>query len=106
MEPALFEVTDHFYIRGRGVVVSGHPRNGRFRKGMLVHTGDDPPVLIVTGLDIGHTVKRRAIFGVVFEERRDIYGVWFGDAPSLEFVQKVFPVGSVLRGEEASPADR
>jgi hypothetical protein len=62
---------------------------------MLVHTGDDPPTLTVSGWEIGHTVERRAIYASAFR-----------DAPSLAFVKMVFPVGSVLRGEGASPADR
>ena len=95
MEPSEFEVTDHFAMRGRGVVVSGHPRSGRFRKGMLVHTGDDPPVLTVSGWEISHTVERTTHYAVVFR-----------DAPSLEFVKKVFPVGSMLHGEEPQPVDR
>jgi hypothetical protein len=36
-------------MSGWGAVVTGHARSGRFRVGMLVRTGDEPPVLTDNG---------------------------------------------------------
>ena len=49
----------------------------------------------VSGSEIGRTAEQRTSSAVAFR-----------DAPSLQFVKRVFPVGSVLHGEEASPVDK
>jgi len=46
---ALFDVTGHFEMSDWGAVVTGHARKGEFLVGMLVRTGDEPPVLTDNG---------------------------------------------------------
>lgn len=93
---ALFEVTDHFEVTGRGVLVVGHVVGGRFRKGMLVHTEDDPAVLTIASIGfLCNTKERKYLIDVTFREK-----------PSLAFVKRVFPVGSVLHIEDAQSADK
>jgi hypothetical protein len=77
-----FEVTDHHELAERGGFVIGHIREGAFRIGMKVRTGDEPTFL--------------TIFGI---EYRDNVALIFSEQPTLEFVRRVFPVGTVIEAE-------
>jgi translation elongation factor EF-Tu-like GTPase len=91
-EPALFEVEDHFELRGRGVVVLGQVRRGQFRAGMRVAAvggGDDWPL---AGVEI-------ALLSV--SPPRERIGLVFREHPGLAAMREAFAVGALLEGREA-----
>jgi hypothetical protein len=82
-----FEVTGHYVLPKRGAFVIGHLLGGGKWLGEQISTGDEPPSLTVSGVDfMCNTKANKYSQALVFREQ-----------PSLEFLQRIFPVGTILR---------
>jgi hypothetical protein len=83
---ARFRVTGHYEMTDRGGFVLGHIERAVIRPGTRVTTGSEPPTLTIHGVEcIDNPAEQRYLNALVFAER-----------PSLEFVQRVFPIGSMI----------
>ena len=87
MEPGEFEVINHYYIENRGSFVIGHIKSGIFQIGMKVPIDQDGSSLTISGIESVDYVGRKIFHNAII----------FKEKPSLDYVKKVFPVGSVLR---------
>ncbi len=93
VERGRFEVTRHFGLSGRGAFVIGYIVEGMIRVGMVVRTGMDPPVLTISGVEfVDNTAERKSWNALLFAD------------PSLEIIERAFPVGSILDIVSASEA--
>jgi hypothetical protein len=85
-EFAHFEVTEHYVLPERGGFVIGRIRSGDFRLGMSVYSGDEPPRLTISGIEfLDNTTESKFWNALMFREH-----------PDLEFLKRVFPVGTIL----------
>jgi hypothetical protein len=90
MESGEFEVTHHYYIEKRGGFVIGRIQSGIFKIGMKVPIDEDGTSLTISGIEYIDNVKTKMVANALI----------FKEKPSLDYVKKVFPVGSVLRADK------
>lgn len=89
---SLFEVTDHLELSGRGAFVIGHIRDGVFRIGMQVHTGEVPDFLTISDIEYLDKVSERKFWNALA----------FREHPTLEFLKRVFPIGALLEARDGA----
>ena len=86
-ELAEFEVTGHYYLEKRGAFVIGRIQSGTFRIGMTIPIGEEGKSLTISGIEyLDNVAKKVFANALVFKEK-----------PELDYLKKIFPVGSVLR---------
>ena len=85
-ERGQFEVTDHAEFAGRGAFVVGKIVDGVVRPGMRAKTRLNPPALTVSGVESLDKLS----------ERKHWNALIFAEHPSLEFVARAFPIGSLV----------
>ena len=91
-EPARFEVTGHCELSARGAILIGHIQAGVFRNGMLIGSAAHSERFTISGIEfLDNIAERRHWNALVFRER-----------PSLEALQRLFPVGSVVVASAAA----
>jgi selenocysteine-specific translation elongation factor len=85
-DKSTFEVTHHFEISGRGVVILGRILNGQFRVGMRVsnQTGGEP--FTISSIEFADNIQTGEHW----------VGLAVQDHPGLEHVKRQFPVGAIL----------
>ncbi len=81
-----FEVTDHYRMASRGAFVIGNIVGGTIRPGMRVNTGLQPSTLRINGVEFVDNLKERRHWNVLI----------FAEGPTLEFIKRAFPVGSLI----------
>ena len=86
---AKFEVTDYFELQGRGGFVVGQIVQGSVRPGMLVATGLNPDQLRIAGVEFLDNIA----------ERKYRNALVFAEQPTLEFIRKAFPVGTIVEAK-------
>jgi hypothetical protein len=87
-----FKVIDHAELSDRGAFVLGNIIDGVIRPGMRANTRLDPPALTISGVESLDNLS----------ERRHWNALIFAEHPTLEFVARAFPVGSVVDVESAN----
>ena len=87
MESGEFEVTNHYYLEKRGGFVIGRIQRGIFKIGITVPIAEDGTSLTISGIECIDDVKTKMFANAII----------FKEKPTLDYVKKMFPVGSVLR---------
>jgi hypothetical protein len=82
-----FEVTGHYFVSSRGAIITGQLLSGGIRMGTEIPTGTEPPMLTISGIETLTSIEKKPCGnGLIFREQ-----------PTLEFLQRVFPVGTVIQ---------
>ena len=91
-ERGRFEVLDHYELTNRGAFVVGRILDGVIRPGMRAKTQFDQSALKISGVE--------SLTGVQPRDNQSTRKHWtaliFAEHPTLEFVARAFPIGSVI----------
>ncbi|MEW6128705.1 MAG: hypothetical protein AB1757_16820 [Acidobacteriota bacterium] len=87
---AQFEVTGHYDLPRRGVLLIGHILGDGIKVGMQIPTHDEPPFLTISGIE------------ALCNPSKQIYkqALIFREKPTLEFLERVFPVGTIIKTKQ------
>ena len=81
-----FLVTGHYEMPERGAFVLGQLIQGGISPGMLIGTGCEPPTLTIVGVEcLSDSANNRHSNALIFREK-----------PSMDFLMRVMPVGTVV----------
>jgi hypothetical protein len=81
-----FEVTDHYELPGRGAFLIGNIMDGTLRIGMSMRARDQEVPLTISRIEyVDHRQLRRFANALTFHEQ-----------PSLDYLKKTYPLGSVV----------
>lgn len=91
-ELATFEVTGHYQLSERGAFLIGYIRSGVFRNGMLIGTASHSERFVISAIEFLDNIAERKHWNALILRER----------PSLEALERLFPVGSVVVGSVAA----
>ncbi len=83
-----FDVTAHFTVSNRGAFLIGNVVEGKVKLGMYVRTMLEPPILKINAVEI--------VCGKSGGHWWHSIGLGFTEGPTLEFIKRAFPVGSLI----------
>ncbi len=85
-----FEVTDHYFLEERGGFLIGRIYSGQFKVGMTVPLKDDRNKFTIAGIEFLDNLAEKSFKNALI----------FSEKPDLEYLKRMFPVGSMLKAYE------
>ena len=89
-----FQVTGHYEMPARGAFVLGELLQGKIAPGMVIETRCEPSTLKIVGVEcMSDSANNRHSNALIFLEK-----------PSMDFLLRVMPVGSIVEVVEGNAA--